>query len=94
MLQRRPLRHGTCRSEAQIVCHLLLEERSVPLAALLAVLTTSTFGSLADLNLDTHDHENLLISEDYIYLLSTAKHHTSGRPLYELIIWLEIRLLG
>ena len=68
------------------------------MAALLAVLTTSTFGSLADLNLDTHDHENLLdsalISEDYIYLLSTAKHHTSGRPLYELIIWLEIRLLG
>ena len=63
------------------------------LAGLLAVLTASTFGSLADLKLDTHDRENLLdsalVSEDFSYLLSTAKHHTSGRPLYELIIWLE-----
>ena len=68
------------------------------MAALLAVLTTSTFGSLADLNLDTHDHENLLdsalISEDFTYLLSTAKHHNSGRPLYELIIWLEYAFWG
>ncbi len=67
-------------------------------AGLLAVLTTSTFGSLADLNLETHDRENLLdsalISEDFTYLLSTAKHHTSGRPLYELIIWLEYVLWG
>lgn len=68
------------------------------LAGLLALLTALTFGSLSALGPDAHDEDNLLdsarISEDAFYLLSTDKHHTSGRPLYEAIIWLEYCLWG
>ena len=67
-------------------------------ALLLAVLAGCTFASVGDLHLDNHDRENLLdsalISADFTYLFSTEKFHTSGRPLYEALIWLQYELWG
>ncbi|MDP6699209.1 MAG: tetratricopeptide repeat protein [Candidatus Latescibacteria bacterium] len=67
-------------------------------AALLCALAALSLRSLTGLMLDAHDHENFLdsaaISEDFAYLFTTDKHHTSGRPLYEFIIWVGYVLWG
>ena len=67
-------------------------------AALLCALAALSLRSLTGLMLDAHDLENFLdsaaISEDLAYLFTTDKHHTSGRPLYEFIIWVGYVLWG
>jgi tetratricopeptide (TPR) repeat protein len=68
------------------------------LAGLLCLLATVSFGSLTTLGLDNHDRDNFLdsaaVSQDFSYLFSTDKHHPSGRPLFELIIWSGYALWG
>ena len=67
-------------------------------AALLCALAALSLGSLTGLMLDAHDLENFIdsaaISEEFSYLFTTDKHHTSGRPLYEFIIWVGYVLWG
>jgi hypothetical protein len=68
------------------------------LAGALCLLATLTFGSLASLGREDHDRDNFLdsaaISQDFSYLFSTEKHHLSGRPLNEAVIWLGYALAG
>ncbi len=62
------------------------------------MLAGCTFASIGDLHLATHDPETLqdsaLISADFTYLFSTGEFHTSGRPLYEALVWLQYELWG
>ena len=66
--------------------------------ALLCALAALSLRSLTGLMLDAHDIENFLdsaaISENFTYLFTVDKHHASGRPLYEFIIWIGYVLWG
>jgi tetratricopeptide (TPR) repeat protein len=66
--------------------------------ALLCLLAVLSQGSLTGLMLEAHDLENFIdsaaISQDFSYLFTADKHHTSGRPLFEFIIWVGYILWG
>lgn len=67
------------------------QRRWLSLAGLLLLLAVLSFGSVGALGLDNHDRDNFLdsaaISDDFAHLFSTDKHHPSGRPAYEFLIW-------
>ena len=83
-----------------IVTFFRRNDRSVWLLylGLILILSGLYFGSLADLELDTHDLEtfrdNVAMSQDFLHLFSSERNLASGRLVAEVVKWLAYCVWG